>query len=58
MVINRPLLEWGFGGKRVVNFWRGGLGFLEIAINFTLKFLLVLLFTCRLKDVVSLVILQ
>ena len=38
-------------------FGRGASGFLEKAIlNFTLQFLFDLLFTCRLKDVVSLVI--
>ena len=50
-------LEGGLDGKGVVNFWRGGPGFFEIAIiNFTSQLLFELLFAYRLKDVVSLVI--
>ena len=44
-------------GKRWPIFGGGGPGFSEIAItNFISRFLYGLLFTCRLKDVVSLVI--
>lgn len=45
-------------GKVVVNFWRVGCsGFLETAIIiFTLRHLFHLLFTFRLKDVISIVI--
>ena len=46
----------GLHGKGEINFWRGGSGFLEIAIiNFTSRLLFELQFTCRLKGV-SLVI--
>ena len=44
----------GLDGKGVVNFWKGGPGFLEIAIiNFTSQLLFELLFAHRLKDVVG-----
>ena len=48
--------KWGRGGGGG-SIFGGGSGFLEIAnINFTSRLLFDLLFICRLKDVVSIVI--
>ena len=44
------------GGKRVVKFWKGESGVLDIVIiNFTSRLLFELLFRCRMKDAVSLI---